>query len=650
MYILLCIMSGRAVLDALFPAYRKAGKDLPAVFVCFPFWYITGTMLVSWCVYILAVAVKKISGSRQPLLAANIIAGLIFLGIVILSYIFKKSGKRTALPDLWEVSGADPDESGFRRFLKPAAYFLPLILCLIFVIRMMYHSFSIKGGNLEVGFSVFSDFAVHLGLIRSFSSGANFPAEYVHFADGDIRYHFLFQFMAGNLEYLGLPIHHAFNIPSVLSMMSALMLLFVLGRQVSGSIAGGWLSVVFMLFRSSPSLFTYFAEGGTRDALKGRIDHFDYTDHESWGLWSLKVYLNQRHLAFGMALCLMAVLVFLPLMRKKPGIFKKEAILPEDIARGVVMGILLGAAAFWNGAMVIGTLCVLFVMALMSDHRLEYLVTAVIAVVMSLLQTKIFIHGSSFSPELYYGFLAEHRNIAGVISFLLRLCGALLPALLVYFCLAKGQKRQAMAAFAAPLIFALHVSLTPDIAVNHKYIMLSLVLLGTAAAAMCVNLLKGRRIAAKLLGAGLALIFTVTGMCEYNINRNMDKYKMEYEMNDGLREWVNKEAEPGAVWLSDRCSLNRLVLCGVRLYYGWPYYAWSAGYDTFAREETVVELFALRNPEALKSRLKDEGIRYVYVDGELRNSETYDFSEETLAEALELVWQDEKAAVYEVKD
>jgi len=69
---------------------------------------------------------------------------------------------------------------------------------------------------MRIGWSVSSDFSTHLAVIRSFSYGSNFPSGYPHFADGNMRYHFMFMFLAGNLEFLGLRLDWAFNLPSIL--------------------------------------------------------------------------------------------------------------------------------------------------------------------------------------------------------------------------------------------------------------------------------------------------------------------------------------------------------------------------------------------------------------------------------------------------
>ena len=152
-------------------------------------------------------------------------------------------------------------------------------------------------------------------MIRSFSVSNNFPTQYSHFAGEDVRYHFMFQFMVGNLEYLGLRLDFAFNLPSIFGMVSLYMLLFVFVVRLTKSRLCGYLTAFLFTFRSSFTLFRYMAEqwkGDVWNALKTNTEFLGYTQNENWGLWNLNVYCNQRHLAFAMALLVLALLLFLP--------------------------------------------------------------------------------------------------------------------------------------------------------------------------------------------------------------------------------------------------------------------------------------------------------------------------------------------------
>ena len=67
-------------------------------------------------------------------------------------------------------------------------------------------------------------------MMRSFSKGNNFPTEYPHFGGQDVKYHFMFQFLVGNLEFLGIRLDFAYNIESVLALLGFLMLLYSIAK------------------------------------------------------------------------------------------------------------------------------------------------------------------------------------------------------------------------------------------------------------------------------------------------------------------------------------------------------------------------------------------------------------------------------------
>ncbi|MBP5607872.1 MAG: hypothetical protein J6X66_06350 [Lachnospiraceae bacterium] len=650
----------------LLPEKTYSGKEinLPALFVLFPFWFFSGTLVVGWLTYFAALAISALqNGNRHPLTIANAVvmtAGLAF--IIIITVINKKKNRRTA--EVRPLQYKDYLCTGF------------FILLFFFVTYLTCRSFNIVQNTLRVGYSVFSDFAVHLGMIRSFSFGNNFPTQYSHFAGEDIRYHFMFEFLAGNLEYLGLPIDHAFNFPSILSFMSMSMLLFSFTLKLCGSRLAGVISTLMMVFRSSPSLFRYLGSlnkgGVTKEEFLNRDYFFSYTPKEDWGLWNFKVYLNQRHLAFGIGVVLMALIIFAPLLyegindirelfrkRKKPAgssetdksaalkSFVADHVLMSSLPRAVFCGVLLGICAFWNGAMVIGGLCVLFIMALMSSHRLEYLLTAVISVILSSLQTKIFIFGDVIAPEFLYGFIADIPTFWGSISYLLALSGALLILAAAYFVSGRGALRYFLLAFSAPLIFAFTVSLTPDVTVNHKYVMLAFILIGIPVAVMVTKLLESSRISRFISGLLLLVILTATGIYECRVVRNIDKDYLEFRQDSDLTKWVKENSTSKDIWLTDMISNHEIVLGGAMLYYGWPYYAWSAGYDTNAREEKTARMFSAPNEEELKRMIGEEGIRFIMTDDGLRYGDHYALNEDVIAAAYPLVYQSGDVKIYD---
>ena len=74
------------------------------------------------------------------------------------------------------------------------------------------------------------------------------------------------------------------------------------------------------------------------------------------------------------------------------------------------------------------------------------------------------------------------------------------------------------------------------------------------------------------------------------------------------------------------------------LYYGWPYYAWSAGYDTYAREEEVHAMYEAGTSDKLSALVQKNNIRFIVVDFPARSNEWYYVNEHNIARTYECVY------------
>lgn len=681
-YLCLCFTVGFTVCSLLWPGlFKRTEKtiwgspvNLCPVFLLVPAWYAVGTILLTWATYLLGYAFRNM---EQPLLYAN--------GIVIpFAMAFSVMGiVRTVLMG---------NRKGKKLFSTIRFSEIIFLVCVVMLATLlMWWSFFIRDGKLYVGFSIFSDFAPHLGMIKSFSHGNNFPTQYSHFAGEDIRYHFLFQFHVGNLEFLGLPIDFAFNLPSMISLIGAFSLLYALTVKLTGRRFTGYLAALFFAFRSSDAFFDFIAKVPKGEsvwkALRENMEFIGTTRNENWGLWNLNVYCNQRHLALG--ICVMLFLIYmlidyaydgivrvkkacvqtnqdfvkehgepmLPLEKLwcavKESLFVMDAWMPKSIVSCVALGILLGAASFFNGACVIACLSVLFVLALVSDHRLEYAFVAVISVLMSLLQSRFFIDGSVIEPKYLFGFLADNPTFFGAWDYLSTLCGILPMLALAGFLLSDGPRKWIAFAFTAPIIIAFTLSLTVDVTVNHKYIMLGVMLLSIYAAVFVNWLWHKKGLCVKAVSLLLVVAMTVTGLYDLAtiIKKNDSKtgHCMVFDQKDPLTVWVEENATSKDIFLTSYYSLHPLVLGGAMLYYGWPYYAWSAGYDTPGRDAKVREMFSAATPADLERMIEENHIRFIVVDDDVRNSGDYDVNEENIKATYQCVFSYGATDIYDTR-
>ena len=648
-YLVLCMLIGKEPAGLLLSkksGYNQIWLTLAAAFG-------TGVLIMGWATYMTAWAASE-AGAVHPLIYANAVVMPVAVLIVVILY-WKRYHKAGTFKGILET-GLITER---RLFRKEAVFFGAL---LVFLTWIMFYVFFIKDGVLYSGYTVYGDYAPHTAMMRSFSMGNNFPTEYPHFGGQDVKYHFMFQFFVGNLEFLGLRLDFAYNVVSVLALLGFLIFLYHMAKRLTGSFAAGVLTVFFFFFRSSLSFFRFVIEhlnaGDLWTTLRDNTTFIGYTTNENWGLWNFNVYLNQRHLAFGLLIVAIVLWVFMDWLEAgcsapergvhwiKRRIFTKKAWLCVHSETALLAGMLLGLTSFWNGAAVIGGLLILMGFAVFSDGKLDYLILAVTSVIFSVLQTKIFIWGNAVSPSFYWGFVSENKSITGVLWYLIQMSGVFfVGAVLIALFLRERRQRAALVSFFFPLIFAFCMSLTPDIAVNHKYIMISYAFLAIFWSLAVLKLFQ-RKIGGKIVAVLLTIALSITGIYDFVVilKDNDSGHRVTVNMRSEVTEWLAEHLDHNDLILTPEYSINEVTMSGVMMYMGWPYYAWSAGYDTYDRAAKAKEIYSSTDEAAIKKLVKQEKITYIlYEDGMQYEQEAC--REDTIASAFTLVYESEDGRI-----
>lgn len=645
-YVLLIFLLGRELVP-------KAGRTRLWLFL--PASFGLGALAMGWTSYAAAFAAGVCLKWENPLFYGNLVAMAGAGAVLVFRYVCR-SKKKAVLPAFTA---------------QEAVFFLFL---LAFLTWIMFYVFYIKDGILYSGFTVYGDYAPHTAMMRSFSLGDNFPTQYPHFGGEDVKYHFMFQFLVGNLEYLGIRIDIAYNMLSVFALLGFLMMLYSIARRITGSGAAGVVTVALFFFRSSFTFFRYLWEhlrsGDLLKTLAENTSFIGYTPNEDWGLWNFNVYLNQRHLAFGLLIAALVLWYYLDLVEAgcshsekglawmKNRLFSAEAWKIRNPEGALAAGLALGLTAFWNGAAVIGGLLILLGFAVFSDGKLDYLVTAVTAVLFSVLQSKVFIRGSAVEADFYWGFISEDKSLAGVLWFLIQMSGIFFAgAVLLLPLLKKRLHRVLTVSCLFPVVFAFCFSLTPDITVNHKYIMISYAFLAVLWAGLLAGLWKGkdgsRRFAAVIRRAAavlLAVCLTATGIYDFVVilRNNGPGHRVTVNMESTLTDWLAEHLDSEDLLLTPEYSMSETTMSGVMMYLGWPYYAWSAGYDTYGRAQKAVEIYTSEDPAAVDKLVKEEKITYILFE-EGMEFEGAVCREDTIRELYTMVYQsdDGRIRIYE---
>ena len=94
--------------------------------------------------------------------------------------------------------------------------------------------------------------------------------------------------------------------------------------------------------------------------------------------------------------------------------------------------------------------------------------------------------------------------------------------------------------------------------------------------------------------------------------------------------------------------MNEVTRSGAMLYCGWPYYAWSAGYDTGYRAGQAVLIYTTDDPELLKAAVKQEKITYILFEEDME-FEQQECREDIIRETYPLVYtsEDGRIRIYE---
>ena len=76
------------------------------------------------------------------------------------------------------------------------------------------------------------------------------------------------------------------------------------------------------------------------------------------------------------------------------------------------------------------------------------------------------------SSQIYLGFLAEDKTVPGIVKYLFWMSGVFFLGLVLMVWFMRRRERAILVSFLFPVIFAFVLLMTPDINVNHKYIMI----------------------------------------------------------------------------------------------------------------------------------------------------------------------------------
>jgi DNA-binding beta-propeller fold protein YncE len=613
---------------------------------------LVGLLASSWFTYIVALA---FSHTAKPLLWADLTFFAAALGVILL--LIRRSKRHTGCRPVFIEPHA------------PGSEIWDWVMVAIFLAMacwIMFTTFGYKDGKLVISGLAWTDFGPHTALIQSFAVGHNFPTQYPFFANAPIRYHFLFFFQAGNLEFLGLNIAWSLNVLSAMTMACMLALVMSLGQLLFNSRPVGRIASALFFFSGSLASISFIrSQPSVTQALRVITRSITFLRSgypyrgEDWGIWTQSVYINQRHLASAIGILLIVLLFLIDQYQQKtspdtakipasidgvaggdevpdgvaPSKFEPRrrsgiiACARETVVSGksfIFTGLLLGALPFWNALVFSAAFAVLLLCLFLYPQR-KYMVTlGLTTAVIALPQLWYLSLGAG--PRNYsffhWGYTIENPTVAKVVGYLGYTFGLKWPVIFLALLLVTWFQRRFFIAICSLLLLTFFFQFSIEMPANHKFLNIWLILANLFAAYGIWWLwkLKTAPVLGPIVATGLTACIVAGGVIDLFPIYNGHHAEFGFR-DDPLVKWVMSETKANKVFLTDRYMYHPILFAGRRIFCGYTLFPWGAGYDLAKREPVHREMFESRDPRKVYRLLRENNIGYVAFDNGVRHGQ-----------------------------
>src|SRR3989338_11125828 len=118
-------------------------------------------------------------------------------------------------------------------------------------------------------------------------------------------------------------------------------------------------------------------------------------------------------------------------------------------------------------------------------------------------------------------------------------------------------------------------------------------------------------ILSKLLVSILIFLMTLSGIIDFFPIKNDSKIALaDYPKNQDVA-WIIKNTEKNSIFLNSTYLYHPASLAGRKIFLGWPYFAWSQGYDTTARSNKIKDILSSVDKKYVCDFLLKNNIQYV---------------------------------------
>ena len=190
------------------------------------------------------------------------------------------------------------------------------------------------------------------------------------------------------------------------------------------------------------------------------------------------------------------------------------------------------------------------------------------------------------------------------------------------FVIAKKPQKKIALPFLALFVAGNIFQFSPEVAANHKFFNLFIIGANLFTAYFLFRLWKLKslnKVVKTLLLLPLLLLLTLTGLIDFFPIVNDSLLVLKDHRNNPTISFILNNTPKDSVFLNSSYLYHPASLAGRKIFMGWPYFSWSAGYDTDKRGKELDRIYTSNEKEKVCYLLKKNNIDYFTIQDTSRD-------------------------------
>ena len=153
----------------------------------------------------------------------------------------------------------------------------------------------------------------------------------------------------------------------------------------------------------------------------------------------------------------------------------------------------------------------------------------------------------------------------------------------IAFLISDKRNRKILFSFFSLFIIGNLIQFSPEIAANHKFFNYFIIVGGMFTSFFIIKMWR-KNIYLKTFSVVLIIFLSLSGIIDFFPIYNDKTIPLaDYPINTNV-SWIMKNTSPNANFLNTNYLYDDASIAGRKIFLGWPYFAWSQGYDTLSRD------------------------------------------------------------------